>query len=524
MEKVDHEAVRLQLQDDLDSQKTQSERNRLGQFATPTRLAAEVVSSGLALLPLRSIVRFLDPAFGTGSFFSALQLELPAARLAAASGFEIDPHYGDHAKRIWNATALNLQIADFTRLDSPSNDREKFNFLVCNPPYVRHHHLSQEQKSYLKSAVEHRNGLTMSGLSGLYCYFMALSRAWMTQDGIAAWLIPSEFMDVNYGIHLKQFLLEQVSLLRIHRFDTNDVQFDDALVSSAVVFFQNRKPDGNHSASFTFGGTLASPKLRCDVTAHQLRDISKWTALPQNIRLQSEATGNLTLSDLFSIKRGLATGGNSFFVLTKDEADRHDIPAQFLTPILPSPRYLDSDEIVGDLNGNPKISRQLFLINCSLQDEEVERDHPKLWAYLQTGVETGISAGYLCSHRVPWYSQENRPAAPFLCTYMGRSSAKSAAPFRFILNRSKATAANVYLMLYPKPILASILNNKPEAMQTVWKALCTITTDMMTGEGRLYGGGLHKIEPKELGRVSADLVLREIGHGVKVERQARFVM
>lgn len=80
--------------------------------------------------------------------------------------------------------------------------------------------------------------------------------------------------------------------------------------------------------------------------------------------------------------------------------------------------------------------------------------------------------------------------------------------FRFILNYSKATAPNVYLMLYPKPPLASVLKNDPDIAKDVWKALSSLTAEMLTGEGRVYGGGLHKLEPKELANVSADPVLK----------------
>jgi len=43
------------------------------------------------------------------------------------------------------------------------------------------------------------------------------------------------------------------------------------------------------------------------------------------------------------------------------------------------------------------------------------------------------------------------------CQDTGRSR-----PDRFILNHSKATATNIYLMLYPKPTLAKVLLEKPE--------------------------------------------------------------
>ena len=51
-----------------------------------------------------------------------------------------------------------------------------------------------------------------------YCYFMLLADAWMSDDSTSAWLIPSEFMDVNYGKVLRIYLTERVSLHQIHRY------------------------------------------------------------------------------------------------------------------------------------------------------------------------------------------------------------------------------------------------------------------------------------------------------------------
>ena len=52
------------------------------------------------------------------------------------------------------------------------------------------------------------HGVEVNGLAGLYVYFVLLATAWMEDDGYAGWLIPSEFMDVNYGMVLKRFLTE----------------------------------------------------------------------------------------------------------------------------------------------------------------------------------------------------------------------------------------------------------------------------------------------------------------------------
>lgn len=90
---------------------------------------------------------------------------------------------------------------------------------------------------------------------------------------------------------------------------------------------------------------------------------------------------------------------------------------------------------------------------------------------------------------------------------MGRQDTSRGRPFRFILNHSLATATNVYLMLYPKPALEKTLLELPELLKDIWHALNQISNETLMGEGRVYGGGLHKLEPKELGNVFVSIPL-----------------
>lgn len=97
--------------------------------------------------------------------------------------------------------------------------------------------------------------------------------------------------------------------------------------------------------------------------------------------------------------------------------------------------------------------------------------------------------------------RESRSPAPILCTYMGRSSKSNGNPFHFILNHSDAIASNSYLMLYPKPSVEEALSSKPIIINDIWEYLNSLSSDSLENEGRIYGGGLKKIEPKELGEV-----------------------
>lgn len=507
------ELSRLTLQTQLDAAKTQEARNRLGQFATPTALATDIMICARGMLPDSEVIRFLDPAFGTGSFYSALTRVFPPGRVARATGFEIDPHYGQQAQQLWQTTSLRLELADFTRVTPPTVDDERVNLLICNPPYVRHHHIPADQKARLLALVRQETGIQLNGLAGLYCYFMLLSHPWMADGGLAGWLIPSEFMDVNYGRQVKRYLLEQVTLLRLHRFRPEDVQFCDAMVSSVVVWFKKERPRPDHVVEFSFGGSLNQPTVTKRIPVGKLSANAKWTgnstlADKADVKSLVDAPLETTLSDLFQIKRGIATGANDFFVVGVEQAIDLGLPRQFLTPILPSPRYLETDEVLADEEGNPRLKVQLFLINCGLPEARVRGEYPTLWRYLQSGQERGLHQRYLATHRTPWYLQETRPAAPLLCTYMGRQTHDKARPFRFILNHSLATAPNVYLMLYPRPLLAAELTREPNLLRSIWRMLNQLPPQALIGEGRVYGGGLHKIEPAELANTPVDGIMR----------------
>ncbi len=360
------EEQRLALQRELDAGKEQAERNRMGQFATPTGLAVDILRYAKAhLVEKGGKVRFIDPALGTGSFYSALLEVFPRRHIAAAVGYEVDPYYGTPAAKLWGGIGLDVRLADFTQVNPPP-EAEKFNLLICNPPYVRHHHIINGEKERLKRKVRDAAGVTISGL---------------------------------------------------------------------------------------------------------------------------------------------ATGNNNYFILSTDDIKRRKLPMEAFRPILPSPRYVPDDEIMCDGNGNPLLERRLFLLDPPWTESEIREKYPNLWMYLEEGKADGIADRYICRHRAMWYTQECRPPAPFVCTYLGRSDKKNGKPFRFILNNSNATAANVYLMLYPRRPFERTLLDSPELKRRVWEYLNQICPQTMLGEGRVYGGGLHKLEPKELGNVPAEALV-----------------
>ena len=69
------------------------------------------------------------------------------------------------------------------------------------------------------------------------------------------------------------------------------------------------------------------------------------------------------------------------------------------------------------------------------------------------------------------------------------------------------------MMLYPKDDISQILNKNPESTFEIWEALRSISRYDLESQGRVYGGGLKKIEPRELSKVRCEKLFELIVNG-----------
>ena len=80
-------------------------------------LALDIARIALELWQGRTTAAtFLDPAIGTGSFYSALRQVFPPEAIADACSVEIDPAFADAARRLWAGAGLRVIPGDFTTL------------------------------------------------------------------------------------------------------------------------------------------------------------------------------------------------------------------------------------------------------------------------------------------------------------------------------------------------------------------------------------------------------------------------
>ncbi len=345
---IRNEHRRQTIQAALDAMKPAAERNRLGQFATPNALAIEIARyvHSLADGRLRTI-RFADPAVGTGSFYSAVLAVFGPERIESAVGVDLDSDFCAAAHDLWAKMGLDVVRGDFTRIVAGSGRPAAPNLILANPPYVRHHYLERAEKERLQALAHQMSGVKVNGLAGLYVYFLLLATAWMEDGGYAAWLVPSEFMDVNYGAALKRYFTDCVTLIRAIASIPPTFSLATPWCPRSCSCSARCGPCRDTPSNSPSGARFASRTRRDSIPLEQLRHSRKWTIYPshaRNDRRTSSGNGSVILGDFFRIQRGIATGSNKFFVLDRRDAKRRGFPKRYLRPILPSPRYAKDDD------------------------------------------------------------------------------------------------------------------------------------------------------------------------------------
>lgn len=495
------ESARIEYQITLDAERTAKQRNEMGQFATPNWLAQDIMRFVLRLQP-RQDIRFLEPSCGTGSFYSAFLTCIDTDVRFDAIGVELDKRFVSAARKLWSDSGLHVIQGDFFEV-SPKLPHDR-TLVVANPPYVRHHHIDSTRKKNLQNRVKADLGINVSGLAGLYVYFLLLTDRLMADNAVGAWLIPAEFLDTNYGRAVRQYLASRVSIERIHRFDPENTQFDDALVSSAVVVYTKRRPPEGHLARFTQGGTTCQPEAVWSYRQKDLDPNCKWGNLFSERAVIDDNHAQYPRFDtFFKIRRGIATGDNKFFILPRKHLENLGIKRSSVVPIMPAPRHLQTDIVESDDSGYPLLDINIAVIQPRGRNlEEVRSNDPALAEYLATVTDRTLNK-YIVKHRKIWFKPEKRNPAPFLLTYMGRETAKDNKPFRFVLNRSQAICTNMFLMLYPIGPLKKAIDDGLVTLDHVYDALQAITANELLDSGRVYGGGLRKMEPHELAGMNA---------------------
>ncbi len=448
-------------------------RKKFAQFFTPEFVAQLMVDWILQTPNLKTL---LEPAFGLG-VFSRLILENKEDINIKA--FDIDENIFNIAKHNFN----NKKNINYFLEDYLFNDwNNKYDAIICNPPYFKFH--DYENKETLEE-IKYRLKVDLSGFTNIYTLFLLKSIYQLKENGRIAYIIPSEFLNANYGQLIKKHLLETNTLKEIVIFDFKENVFDDALTTSAILFLEKSNSDTVLFSKISCLKELQNyphiPKLE-----YQIKDLNpniKWRKYYAE-QVSDKYKNLVPFRDVAKVMRGIATGANDYFKFNREKAKIFDIPEECLLPCITAskdvitPFFTKSDFQNLEQNG-----KHVYLINGCVNDGDVHIKN-----YIEKGEEQDIHKRYLTSKRTPWYSLENRSPAPIWVGVFNRNGLK------FIRNEANISNLTTFHCIYLKENLFSNIN-----IDLLFAYLLTdIAKQIFNDNRREYGDGLKKFEPNDL--------------------------
>lgn len=460
-------------------------RKKFAQFFTPFQLASLMADWLLGNQNLKTI---LEPAFGLGVFTRAL---IGKKSDLSIKGFDIDEKIYTKSKEIFKDTSIfDLYLEDYMFNDW----NNKYDGIICNPPYFKFH--DYDNKTILNE-IENRLKIKLNGFTNLYTLFLLKSIYQLNPNGRLAYIIPSEFLNSDYGKLVKSALIKNKVLRHIVIFDFEENVFDDALTTACILLCSNDKH--NQKVKFSTIKKIDDLELiRTYISEYPLHSFDSSTF--DNNKLEPDVKWRkyyqeqngiryknlIPFSSVAKVVRGIATGANEYFTFSKSKANQYGIDKKYLLPcICKAVDVKDNFFTEDNYHSLIKSDRQTYLLNAiSSKDENVLK-------YIDLGEKAGIDKKYLTACRTPWYSLENRPPSPIWVSVFNRSGLK------FIRNEANISNLTTFHCVYP--VQNSLFDNVNVDVLFAY-LLTDVAREIFEDNRREYGNGLQKFEPNDLNK------------------------
>lgn len=446
-------------------------RKKFAQFFTPPAIARFM----LGWLVEGNKRNILEPAFGLG-VFSDILLDIDYD--VNITAYEVDSTIFRFSSEYFFGNK-RLKIIQKSYLDTENS--QKYDGIICNPPYLKFHdydNLNEIQK------IERIFNTKLNKMTNLYSLFLLKSISELSPGGRLAYIVPSEFLNSNYGQQIKKILVESGMLRHIFVLDSTVSFFDDATTTATILFLENSSSLDNVS----FYNLQSLKELQNDYKSlvpcgqysnNELDYQRKWKSYYQS-QNEDKYKNLVSFNKFAKVKRGIATGANDYFVFNSSKAQQYGIAKEFLLPVLTKSALATSSFFTKkDFNELVNDDRGAFLLNANqvTQSNSVKN-------YLQKGIEEGIHHRHLTSKRKPWYGLERREVAPILVSVFNRGGLK------FVRNDAGVLNLTSFHCIY---VNANIDHD------VVFAYLLTDTAkEIFLDSSREYGNGLKKFEPNDL--------------------------
>lgn len=469
----------------LDAIDTPSRRKERGAFFTPPALARFISEWAL-----RSVGdRVLEPSCGDAVFLTSAADRLaslgqtPLTRQLVGHDIHADSLDEAHTELEARGYTADLFHGDFFDAE-PS---QSFDAAIGNPPYIRFQGFAGAGRARsLARAAE--AGVNLSGLASSWAAFTVHASRFLKRGGRLGLVLPAELLSVNYASPVRDYLLRSFASIELVLFD--ELVFAGVQADVVVLLADGYGEAPSDHFKVYQAKNVESIPSRIGYKWSPPSNTSRWTDALLSVSA-APLLSQMSESGLFSslhtwgvVSSGTVTGANKFFALTPAEVEQYGLDVKDFRRLLPSGYSLGAMNRFTKRDWSSagvRAKTLLFYPRSPLSASAA--------SFIAQGESLGIDTRYKCRVRKPWWRVPVTPVPDLFVSYMSGSTP------RIVSNDARALHLNSIHGLRVDPELKELAQ---QALPLLSLSSCSLLSAEI--EGRAYGGGVLKLEPREAAR------------------------
>lgn len=343
----------------------------------------------------------LEPSAGDGRFLPLLlscSNHVEAVELFREKVQQIEQEYG--------CETLTVECDNFIRYASTNEDR--YSLIIGNPPYISLKMMSKADIGEAKKLCEEA-GLASSAMQNIWFAFVLASCRLLRPDGTLFFVLPMEFLQVQYAEKLRGYLESKFNTIHIISFQ--ECVFSELEQEICLVYLTNKIEFFPYILYEVYLNSKENTIVSRNIIQKN-KPLQKWSnaiLTDEDILLLKNISLNYTeIEKIGTTAPGIVTGGNKFFILTEEQVETYRC-RKLVLPILQKSSFITDNTICIEEEVFEKIkkaNKPVYLLNLAKVPQEdlpSELEEYLKWAGQQKIQNIELKKRYKCANRNPWY-------------------------------------------------------------------------------------------------------------------------
>lgn len=372
-----------------------------GSYYTPTKTVRFMKE--YLLKENKKYRNMLEPSAGDGRFIDEFEKEENIRELVAVELI------GEKIRNLENkGYSDRVKIVGDDFLDFSEKTNEKYELIIGNPPYISIKNMESNSKEKAKRICE-KYQLPNSLMQNMWVPFVLAALSCLKEGGTIFFVLPMEFLQVQYAEKIRLFLEEHFDTIHILSF--KERMFPEIEQESCLVYLTNDFKNRPYICLKIYD-ELDSDIPRYCSKIQRNKPLKKWT----NAILSDEDIDLLhtfdskykKISEVCEASPGIVTGANNEFILTEEQVEQLRCRA-FVLPTIPKSNMLNGEFVISRdvIKRLGERGERIYLLNLSQVDPESFprplRDYLEEIGEKENALGVKLRDRYKCRNRNPWY-------------------------------------------------------------------------------------------------------------------------